>query len=139
MTRVLFLTAGNGVRGQMAQAIVEAVAGDDFEVTVSSTNPQAMGRLSQVVLAEMGARVSPIPPSTVEQVADQHWDVVVTIADEDEMPSPPVVGLRNERWPVGNPLAVPGFSGRLAALRSVRDSIRAHVQELLPSLRTVAA
>lgn len=139
MTRVLFLTATNALRGQMAQAIVQATAGDDFEVTVASTDPQTMGRLSRVVLAEMGARVNLEPPSTVEQVADRHWDIVITLADEDELPSPPVVGLRNERWPVGNPLVVSGFSARLAALRFTRDSIRRHVDELLPSLRKVAA
>jgi protein-tyrosine-phosphatase len=139
MTRILFVTTSNAVRAQMAQAIFESLAGNDFEVAVASTDPQTMGRLSRVVLAEAGVRISAQPPKTVDQAADQHWDRVITVAGEDEMPAPPVAGIRNERWAIRNPLAIPGFSARLAGLRFARDSIRAHVEELLATLQKVAA
>lgn len=139
MTRVLFLTAQNAVRAQMAQAIFQSVAGSDFEVRVASRNPQTMGRLSRVVLAEVGVRDRPQSPSAIEDVAGQHWDIVVTVASEDEMPVPPVAGIRNERWPVRNPLAVPGLSARVAALRVTRDSLRRHAEDLVASLQQVAA
>jgi len=139
MTRVLFLTTGNALRAQMAEAIFRSIATGDFEVRAASTHAQTAGRLSRVVLAESGVRVDPQPPMTLEQAAAEHWDIVVTVATEAEMPSAPVTARWEQRWAVADPLAMPGYSSRVAALRSTRDAIRSHVQALLASLHQAAA
>jgi hypothetical protein len=88
----------------------------------------------QIALFESGVQTKIRVPSALERVQAEHWDIVVTLAREDEMQAPPVVGGRNERWVVDDPLSVPGFNRRLAVLRAARDTIAQQVDEMLRSL-----
>jgi protein-tyrosine-phosphatase len=123
----------------MAQSIFESLTGGRFDVAVASTEPDRMGRLGRIVLAESRTHVQPELPRDIAEVAGEHWDIVIIVAEDHEMPAAPITGVRNERWSVRDPLLASGLTGRVAALRQARDMIRRRVDELLASLEQVAA
>jgi hypothetical protein len=51
--RVLFLCAGNSVRSQMAEALLQLIAGDQFEAHSAGTQPAGLNPMTVQVMREL--------------------------------------------------------------------------------------
>ncbi|HEX9092175.1 MAG TPA: arsenate reductase ArsC [Anaerolineales bacterium] len=131
--RVLFLCVGNTCRSQMAEAIVNARVGDQWEASSAGSRP--------------GERVNPLAVKTLEEIGITHHgrpkavdefravpvDRVVILCDEDDDQCPVWLGKGvTEHRPYPDPANVTGtHAEKMAAYRSLRDRMLVEIPQLL--------
>jgi len=88
------------------------------------------------VMAELGLDISAQRSKSVDELAGEHFDVVVTTCDEAKEACPLFPGAFDTlHWGLPDPAAVQGDEEtRLEAFRDVRDELWAHVADLSRSL-----
>jgi arsenate reductase len=128
--RVLILCTGNSCRSQMAEGWVHHDLGRVWEVASAGTYPASIVHpLAVRVMAEAGVDISAATPKHVNTLADQPWDLVVTVCDSAREVCPVFLAVA-EQIHMGFPdpiMELRGEEERLAAYRSVRDDIRARL------------
>jgi protein-tyrosine-phosphatase len=130
MTRptVLFVCVHNAGRSQMAAGYLQHLAGDRIEVLSAGSQPaDQVNPVAVVAMAEEGIDIAAEQPKLLTDAAVEEADVVVTMGCGDECPFFP--GKRYEDWVLDDPAGQD-----LAAVRPIRDEIRARVQALVADL-----
>ena len=123
---VLFLCTGNSARSQMAEGLLRALAGEQFEVFSAGTEPKN-GILPEVqeAMREIGIDVSgQRPKSVMEYLGKAVFAHVITVCADAEENCPAVflnMGT-HEHWPFNAPTKFDD-EPRLARTRRVRDQI----------------
>src|SRR5690348_14169197 len=88
-TRVLILCTGNSARSQMAEGILRALGGEQYEVESAGLEPSHVRPEAIAVMREIGIDISNHRSKSVDEFTDQHFDYVITVCDN-----------ANERCPV---------------------------------------
>jgi arsenate reductase (thioredoxin) len=132
--KVLFLCTGNSARSQMAEGLLRALAGEQFEVFSAGTQPK--GRILPEVLEVMREVEIDISSqwskSVMEYMGKINFGYVITVCADAEENCPTVflnMGT-HEHWPFDDPAKFAGDDKqRIAHTRRVRDQIedRLHV------------
>ncbi|MDH5178822.1 MAG: arsenate reductase ArsC [Gammaproteobacteria bacterium] len=133
--KVLFLCTGNSCRSQMAEGWARAVGPKEHDYYSAGIEKHGMNENAIRVMREAGVDISGHYSKTLDELADQTFDVVVTVC-----------GHANETCPVfpGKTRVVHvGFDdppklaqqetteeGKLAHYRRVRDEIETFVRQL---------
>ncbi len=133
-TRVLFLCTHNSARSQMAEGLLRALGGQQFEVASAGTVATRVRPEAITAMAELGIDITGQSSKTLERYLHEPWDEVITVCDDANDACPMFPGGRNRRhWSTPDPSGVQGDEEtRLAAFRSARDSLRARIEaELL--------
>lgn len=137
--KVLFLCTGNSCRSQIAEAIVNAHLGEEWEAASAGTNPvtyvhpKAIQVLQEIGIQHLGRS------KHVNDYRHDQFDVVVTVCDSAGEECP--VWLRTGRkvhssFP--DPAKATGSEEEiLGAFRQVRDSIAEKILPLLNRLYTM--
>ncbi|MBU1039488.1 MAG: arsenate reductase ArsC [Proteobacteria bacterium] len=133
--RVLFVCGQNSARSQIAEALLDHLAGDRFEAHSAGIEPAPINELAVAVMAERGIDISHKRTKLVaEAVAElsakgQTFDVVITVCTKAAGVCPFVPGVQvTERWSFDDPGAIltEGATTRedkLVRVRAVRDDI----------------
>jgi len=132
-SRVLFVCTHNSARSQIAEGFLRHIGGDTFDAASAGTEPGALHRLAVEVMAEEGIDISGQRAKPVDDFVQQRFDYVITLCDEANETCPffPNAGHRLH-WSFPNPSAAGGTrEERLAVFRTVRDGIRARLEEFL--------
>ncbi len=124
--KVLFLCTGNSARSQMAEGLLRALAGEQFEIFSAGTEPK--GRILpevQQAMREIGVDISgQWSKSVTEYLSKAVFTHVITVcADAEE--NCPVVFLNmgtHHHWAFDDPAKV-DEEHRLTTTRRVRDQI----------------
>jgi len=126
--KVLFLCTGNSARSQMAEGLLRALAGGQFEVFSAGTEPKG-SILSEVqeAMCEVGIDISlQWSKSVTEYLGKVNFGYVVTVCSDAEE-NCPVIFLSmgtHEHWPFDDPAKFAGDDeSRLTSTRRVRDQI----------------
>jgi len=135
-TRVLFVCGQNSARSQMAEALLDHLAGDRFEAHSAGIEPAPINPLAVAVMAERGIDISQKRTKLVaEAVAElaargESFDVVVTVCSKAAGVCPFVPGVTvTERWSFDDPGTVSGTpEEQLAKVRAVRDDIETAIR-----------
>jgi arsenate reductase len=125
---VLFVCVHNAGRSQMAAGFLTHLAGHRVEVRSAGTRPA--DRVNPVVLEamrEVGVDLAAASPKVLTTHAVQASDVAITMGCGDECPFFP--GKTYLDWQLDDP-AGQGID----AVRPIRDTIRARVENLLGDL-----
>ena len=130
-TRVLFVCGQNSARSQMAEALLDLLAGDRFEAHSAGIEPAPINPLAVAAMAERGVDISKKRTKLVaEAVAElaargEQFDVVITVCSKAAGVCPFVPGVQvTERWSFDDPGTVSGTPGeQLAKVCAVRDDI----------------
>lgn len=131
--KVLFLCTGNSCRSQMAEAIVNARLGDQWEAVSAGTqptgvvHPKAIQVLSEIGIAHQGRSKS------ADEFRQTNFDLVVTVCDDAAENCPVWLG-KGKRLHMGFPdpaKAVGTEEEIMAVFRSVRDDISSKIPNLL--------
>ncbi len=124
--KVLFLCTGNSARSQMAEGLLRAMAGEQFDVFSAGTEPK--GRILpevQEAMREAGIDISSQHPKPVtEYLGKTHFTHVITVCSDAEEKCPAVflnMGI-HEHWPFDDPAKIDD-EHRLESTRVVRDQI----------------
>jgi arsenate reductase len=131
--KVLFLCTGNSCRSQMAEAIVNARLGDDWEAVSAGTQPAGyVHPLALAALAEIG-----IPHAGRSKPADEFrgvdFDLVVTVCDAAAEACPVWLGKgRRVHHGFPDPAKAVGSDEEIMQIfRTVRDDIEREMLKLL--------
>ena len=123
---VLFLCTGNSARSQMAEGLLRALAGEQFEVFSAGTDPK--GRILpevQEAMREIGVDISSqYSKSVSEYLGRKVFAHVITVCADAEENCPAVfLGMgKHEHWPFDDP-AKAEDAHRLDLTRRVRDEM----------------
>lgn len=125
---VLFVCVHNAGRSQMAAAWLGHLAGDRVEVRSAGSAPGAEVNPAAVeAMAEVGIDISEQTPKILTVDAVQASDVCITMGCGDSCPVFP--GKRYLDWKLEDP------AGQgVAAVRPIRDEIKALVEDLIKDL-----
>ncbi len=130
-TRVLFLCTGNSARSQMAEAFLNQIGSDRFEVHSAGLDPSAVNPFTIHVLDEVGIDWSQARAKGLkEYLGKVHFGYLITVCSraEERCPIFPGMGQRLH-WPFDDPAAAEGSDEeKLAVFRRVRDEIKAQVK-----------
>src|SRR5262245_31742549 len=124
--KILILCTGNSCRSQMAEAIINARQGDQWQAVSAGTeptaqvHPKAFAALSEIGIQPNGAR-----PEHVNELLGQRFDVVVTVCDSaaENCPIWPGQGRRVHLGFPDPAKATGTDDGVMAVFRAVRDDI----------------
>jgi len=129
--RVLILCTGNSARSQMAEGILRALNGEEYDVESAGVEPSRVRPEAIAAMREIGIDISSHHSKSVDEFVGQHFDYVITVCDNAKE-SCPVFPAETKRihWSFTDPAAVSGNEEvRLAAFRKVRDEIRERLRE----------
>jgi arsenate reductase len=131
--KVLFLCTGNSCRSQMAEAIVNAHLGEEWEALSAGVKPAGyVHPLAIRALAEIGIHHQGTSKS-VEEFRQKSFALVVTVCDTAAEECPVWLG-KGQRLHLGfpDPAKVSGDDEeKLAPFRKVRDDISVQIPRLL--------
>ncbi|MDX1266574.1 MAG: metalloregulator ArsR/SmtB family transcription factor [Oceanisphaera sp.] len=85
MKRVLFVCTANSARSQMAEALLRHFAEDSFEVFSAGTEPTEVDPRTLKALQDFGLETTGLQSKSIESLADQHFDFVISLCDKAHM------------------------------------------------------
>lgn len=136
--KVLFLCTGNQARSQMAEALMKARAGDDFDVTSAGSRPKpAVHPMAVRIISEQGIDISSVKPKDVARFTEVPFDYVITLCDNarDVCPIFPGEGERIH-WSIPDPAAADGTEEEmLEAFRAARDDIESRIERFVAEMQ----
>jgi protein-tyrosine-phosphatase/N-acetylglutamate synthase-like GNAT family acetyltransferase len=108
--RVLVLCTGNSARSQIAEALLARKGGGRLEVASAGARPAPrVHPLALAVLREHGIEWPERRPRSIDAVADQEWDVVITVCDHAREACPLLPGHPELlHWGVSDPARAEG-------------------------------
>lgn len=128
MKKVLFLCTGNSCRSQMAEALVNARFGDEWEAVSAGTKPAGYTHPKAVeALAEIGIQHegrSKLP----DEYREVPFDLVVTVCDSAAEDCPVWLGQGKK---VHHSFFDPAKTDNMQDFRRVRDEIIAALPQIL--------
>jgi len=137
MLKVLFLCTENACRSQMAEGLVNHDLVGQVQALSAGVRPSRVNPRAVQVMAEMGIDISQHRAKSVDDLAGEQFDLVITVCDQAREQCPLFSG-ETEVMHVGfpDPAKATGTKEEImAAFRRVRDALRA---ELIPLLREKA-
>src|SRR5512146_2390619 len=136
--RVLFLCTGNSARSQMAEAIVNARLGDQWQAVSAGTkptgfvNPKALTALQEIGIEHNGHSKS------ADEFRDAEFDLVVTVCDSAAEECPVWLGKgKRTHHSFPDPAKAEGTDAEVMnAFRSARDASANEIPALLNQYAT---
>jgi ArsR family transcriptional regulator, arsenate/arsenite/antimonite-responsive transcriptional repressor / arsenate reductase (thioredoxin) len=131
--RVLFLCTGNSARSQMAQSILEQMAGGAVTAASAGSHPRPLHPTAVRVMDEDGVDISGRQSRHLSVFAGQHFDYVISLCDRlrevcPEFPGPAEV----IHWSIPDPGAGGGSDAdTYPAFRAVAAELRIRIGFLL--------
>jgi arsenate reductase len=133
MHTVLFICTGNSCRSQMAEAIVNAHLGDDWQAYSAGTRPTGyVHPMAVQALEEIGIHHNGRSKS-ISEYQSQDFDLVITVCDSAAEECPAWLRPGNQiHLPFPDPAQVTGDEEYiLSVFRLVRDEIQSKIPKLL--------
>jgi len=134
MQRVLFLCTHNSARSQMAEGLLRALGGSQFEVASAGTEQTRVRPEAITAMSELQIDISQQTSKTLQQFLGEEWDEVITVCDSANESCPIFPGARKRRhWSINDPSGITGSEQeRVAAFRRARDELQTRIEtELL--------
>jgi len=133
--RVLILCTGNSARSQMAEGLLRRIAGDRYEVFSAGVAPSHVRPEAIEVMSELGIDLSSHRSKSVDEIAGQRFDYVITVCDNAAENCPVFPGsTKRIHWSFDDPAGVTGSEeDRVAAFRHSRDEIRKRLEQFARS------
>lgn len=129
---VLFICTHNSARSQMAEGLLRATYGDQYEVASAGTEETHVRPLAIRAMQEANIDISGHSSKTIDAVTDDRtFDIVVTVCDHAREACPYVPAReRNLHQSFDDPSAATGSDEeQLAVFRRVRDEIADWIDE----------
>ena len=130
MLKVLFLCTENACRSQMAEGLVNHDLAGQVKAFSAGVRPTRVNPMAIQVMAELGIDISHHRSKSVDDLAAERFDLVITVCDQAREQCPVFFGPV-EVLHVGFPDPARG-TGSERVFRKVRDALR---EQLVPLLR----
>ncbi|MGN6185549.1 MAG: arsenate reductase ArsC [Thermoanaerobaculia bacterium] len=136
--RILFLCTGNAARSQMAEGLMRAYHGDEWDVFSAGSRPAGwVHPLAIRALAEIGIDATGQTSKSAEQFINQPFDIVVTVCDSAAKDCPNWPGAKRiEHWPIVDPSYGPDDPAmRPDRFAATRDELARRIEDLVASTK----
>ncbi|WP_333795080.1 arsenate-mycothiol transferase ArsC [Hyphomicrobium sp.] len=137
---VLFACALNAVRSPMAAAILRHLVGDRIRVESAGVRAGITDPYAVAVMDEIGIDISEHEPSTLKEIDDPDFDLIITLSPEAHhhgVEMTRILPANVEYWPTPDATVLLDSASRedlLVAYRDVRDTLFQRIkQRFLPS------
>jgi protein-tyrosine-phosphatase len=124
----------NAVRSPMAEALAREMLPASTFLASAGVHAGERDPFVDVVLAEAGLTLGSHPPRTLDDLEDDYFDLIVTLAPEAHHAALELtrsMAVEVEYWPTADPtLAVGSREHILDAYRDVRDRLSARIEAL---------
>jgi len=133
MLKVLFLCTENAYRSQIAEGLVNHDLAGQVQAFSAGVKPSQVNARAIQVMAELGIDISHHRSKSVGDLADEQFDLVITVCDQAQQQCPIFPG-DTEVMHIGftDPARATGTEEEIMAVfRHVRDALR---DELIPLL-----
>src|SRR4051794_39636164 len=125
---VLFVCVHNAGRSQMAAGFARHYGGEHLVIGSAGSHPaESVNPAAVAAMAELGIDIADQTPRKLDHDIAYAADVIVTMGCGDACPVFP--GKRYEDWKLDDPAGL-----GVAAVRPIRDEIRARIEALLADL-----
>ena len=134
--RVLFVCVHNSARSQMAEALLNHLAGDRFHAESAGLEPGKLNPLAVAAMKQMNIDISKKNTQDVFGLwrTGRIFNYVVTVCDEtsgERCPIFPGISTRLH-WSFEDPSSFTGsYEEKLSRTRTVRDAIKARVDQFV--------
>lgn len=129
---VLFLCGMNAIRSPMAEVLARRVLPKATYVASAGVRAGERDPFVDAVLGELGLTLDRRQPQTLDQLEDDYFDLIVTLAPEAHHKALDMTRANASEvvyWPTSDPSVVAGSREQiLAAYREVRDHIAALIE-----------
>jgi arsenate reductase (thioredoxin) len=131
--RVIFVCTHNSARSQMAEGMLRAWGGDEFEVFSAGTEATRVRPEAIAVMAEVGIDIGSQTSKTLEAFLGQSFDWLITVCDQAREACPTIPGVRQQaHWSIDDPSDLQGDkAARLRAFRKARDELGDRVRAFM--------
>ena len=138
--RVLFLCTGNSARSQMAQAIMEQMAGGAVTAASAGSRPRPLHPNAIRVMREDGIDISGRQPTHLDVFSGQRFDYVISLCDRLREICPEFPGTAEViHWSIPEPAAGGGSDAdTYPAFRAVAAGLRTRIGFLLARINDAA-
>lgn len=133
LKRVLILCTGNSCRSQMAERIWEHAGQGIWKSESAGSHPSGFVHpMALDALQEIGLSIEGLTSKSIDEFADQEFELVVTVCDNAKGSCPTLPGREILHWPFDDPADAAGSDAeKMAVFQRVRDEISAKINEYL--------
>jgi arsenate reductase (thioredoxin) len=129
---VLVICTGNSMRSQMAEGLLRHDLGDRIEVHSAGTHPSFVSPLAVDSLAKIGIDISAQWSKSVNEFADQDFDLVITLCDSAARACPTFSRAKKRvHQPYPDPIGYAPDLDHALAFAQLRDVMREELRELV--------
>ena len=134
--RVMFLCTGNSSRSQMAESLLELLAGNAIEAHSAGSNPRPIDPMAVRVMAARGIDISANTSKHLAKFSRSRFDQVVTLCDKVREVCPEFPGSPEAiHWSIPDPSLTTGTEEeRYAAFESVAADLEVRINHLIAQL-----
>lgn len=135
MTRtIIFICTGNACRSQMAEGFAKRML-KGWRVFSAGTIASGVHETAISVMGEADIDITGQHSKTLDEVPVDEIDYVVTLCGDarDRCPVFPKA-VKNEHWPIEDPIYATGTPSEVAEFRKARDDIKARMEILAKKL-----
>lgn len=142
--KVLFVCIHNSARSQMAEAFLNQICGEFFEVYSAGIEPGKLNPIVVEAMQEIGIDISGNKTKSVSEflTSSQLFSCVITVCDETSAERCPIFpgGATRLHWGFPDPSAFQGLHAeKLEKVREVRDAIKQKIESWCAEAGCVAA
>jgi protein-tyrosine-phosphatase len=128
---ILFVCGMNVVRSPMAEILARRMLPPTTFIASAGVRVGERDPFVDAVLAEEGLSLDPHQPRTMEDLEDDYFDLIVTLAPEAHHAALELtrsMAVEVEYWPTADPTTVSGTRDQImAAYRDVRERLKARI------------
>lgn len=135
--RVLFVCTHNSARSQMAEGLMRHVSRGLIEVTSAGSHPTRVHPDAIRAMRTQGIDISGQPSRSLDDVAGQSFDTVITVCDNAREVCPTFPGDGKQiHWGFPDPTAMTDADARMAAFEQIAEQLRSRITYFLCTLPT---
>jgi arsenate reductase len=131
---VYFLCTGNSCRSQIAEGFLKALGGDRYEVKSAGLEAHGLNPRAVKVMQELGVDISQQTSDVIDPETLNRADYVITLCGHADEHCPVISNKNVVKWHWGfdDPAKATGTEEEImASFRTVRDSIKARIEQFL--------
>jgi len=134
--KALFVCVHNSARSQMAEALLNNIAGDRFQAESAGLEPGVLSPLAIEAMKDIGIDISENKTRSVFDLfkARDNFAYVITVCDGSNQERCPVFpgGTKKLHWGFGDPASFKGsWQEKLAKTIKVREEIKNKIVEFI--------
>ena len=126
--KVLFLCAKNDLYSPMAEALLNKLDSQHFDVMSAGIDRGEMHPIMVEVMKEIGIDLQRIITKATQDVLDRSFDFVITLCDRARRECPKFEGAELVHWRFDDPLTASDRTRRKRMVQSLRDQIAQRVR-----------